>query len=75
MALFQQVRTIVGKQTNGEDTMLRHRFTAAMDIDMNTPEALLLLKQAAETVVVNNDTNTGAETLKLAKVLGLRIAG
>ena len=55
--------------------MLRHRFTAAMDIDMNTPEALLLLKQAAETVVVNNDTNTGAETLKLAKVLGLRIAG
>jgi cysteinyl-tRNA synthetase len=73
VALFQQVRTIVDDQVNGEDTMLRDQFKAAMDNDLNTPQALLLLRQAAETVVANHDTHTGAEILKLIRVLGLQI--
>jgi cysteinyl-tRNA synthetase len=71
--LFQQVRRIVGDQVNGEDCLLHDRFKAAMDNDLNTPQALLLLRQAAETVVTNHDTNTGAEILRLTKVLGLRV--
>src|SRR5260370_8152741 len=71
--LFQQVRRIVGNQVNGEDCMLHDRFKAAMDNDLNTPQALLLLRQAAETVVANHDTNTGAEVLRLTNVLGLRV--
>jgi cysteinyl-tRNA synthetase len=73
VALFQQVRAIVGSATNGEDTLLRDRFKAAMDNDLNTPQALLLLRQAAETVVANHDLNTGIEILKLTRVLGLRV--
>ena len=72
-ALFQEVRTIADNQVDGQDTMLRDRFTAAMDNDLNTPQALLLLKQAAEAAVANSDANTGAEVLRLAKVLGLRV--
>ena len=53
--------------------MLRDQFKAAMDNDLNTPQALLLLRQAAETVVANHDTHKGAEILKLIRVLGLRI--
>jgi len=71
--LFSQVRTIVGERTEGEDTTLRGRFHAAMENDMNTPEALLLLRQAAEATVANQDKDTGAEILRLAKVLGLRV--
>ncbi len=73
VGLFQQVRTIVGEQTDGEDTVLHGRFKAAMENDLNTPEALLLLRQAAETVIANHDVNTGAEILRLTKVLGLRV--
>ncbi|MFL5627316.1 MAG: cysteine--tRNA ligase [Ktedonobacteraceae bacterium] len=73
VALFQQVCGIVGSATNGEDTLLRDRFKAAMDNDLNTPQALLLLRQAAETVVANHDLNTGIEILKLTRVLGLRV--
>jgi len=42
-----------------------------MDNDLNTPQALLLLRQASETVIANHDVNTGAEVLKLTAVLGL----
>ena len=73
VALFQQVRTMVGAQSGGEDRMLRDRFIAAMDSDLNTPEAFLLLRQAAETAVAKCDVNLGAEILKLVKVLGLRV--
>jgi len=73
VALFQQVRTMVGKQINGEDTMLRDQFKAAMDNDLNTPQALLLLREAAETVVAGDDIHTAAEILRLTKVLGLTI--
>jgi cysteinyl-tRNA synthetase len=73
VALFQQVRTMVSTQSGGEDRMLRDRFIAAMDSDLNTPEAFLLLRQAAETAVAKCDVNLGAEILKLVKVLGLRV--
>ncbi len=73
VALFQQIRSLVGNASNGEDTMLRDRFKAAMDNDLNTPQAVLLLRQAAETVVANHDLNTGSEILKLTRVLGLRV--
>ena len=69
--LFQQVRTIVGRQPQGGDELLLDRFKAAMDNDLNTPQALLLLRQASEAVIANHDVNTGAEVLKLTPVLGL----
>ena len=68
---FQQVRTIVGRQPQGHDELLLDQFIAAMDNDLNTPQALLLLRQASETVIANHDVNAGAEVLKLTAVLGL----
>jgi cysteinyl-tRNA synthetase len=73
VGLFQQVRSLVGEQTEGTNSLLHGQFTAAMDNDLNTPQALWLLRQAAEMVVANHDTNTGAEILRLVRVLGLRI--
>ena len=73
VGLFQQVRSLVSEQTGGTNSLLHGQFTAAMDNDLNTPQALLLLRRAAETVVANHDTNTGAEILRLVRVLGLRI--
>ncbi len=70
---FQQVRELVGDSSTGEDSLLYDRFTAAMESDLNTPEALILLKQAAEDVIANHNRNTGAEILRLAGVLGLRV--
>jgi L-cysteine:1D-myo-inositol 2-amino-2-deoxy-alpha-D-glucopyranoside ligase len=73
VGLFEQVCTLVGTNTDGSDNLLHGLFVAAMENDLNTPQALLLLRQAAEMVVVNNDVNTGAEILRLVQVLGLRI--
>jgi cysteinyl-tRNA synthetase len=73
VGLFEQVRTLVGASAGGSDNLLHGRFVAAMENDLNTPQALLLLRQAAETVIVNNDVNTGTEILKLVRVLGLRV--
>ncbi len=73
VAHFQQIRSLVGDEVRGEDTMLRDQFKAAMDNDLNTPQAILLLRQAAETVLEHNDTKTGAEILRLTKVLGLSV--
>jgi cysteinyl-tRNA synthetase len=72
-ALFQQVRELTGDHPTGEDTMLRDQFKSAMDNDLNTPQALLLLRQAAESVIANHDTNKAAEIVRLAKVLGLQL--
>lgn len=71
-ARFQQVEELVGERVDGEDMLLRDRFHAAMENDLNTPEAILLLRQAAETVLANHDLNTGAEIVRLLKVLGLK---
>ena len=73
VGLFEQVRTLVDERVDGTNGLLHGLFVAAMENDLNTPQALLLLRQAAETVVVNNDVNTGAEILKLVRVLGLRV--
>jgi cysteinyl-tRNA synthetase len=73
VGLFEQVRTLVGERVDGRDSLLHDRFVATMDNDLNTPEALLLLRHAAETVVVKHDVNTGVEILRLARVLGLRV--
>src|SRR6266436_7856078 len=59
--------TLVGDLTGGTNSLLHGQFTAAMDNDLNTPQALLLLRRAAETVVANHDTNTGAEILRLVR--------
>jgi L-cysteine:1D-myo-inositol 2-amino-2-deoxy-alpha-D-glucopyranoside ligase len=73
LALFRQVRAIVGSASAGTDAMLSARFKAAMDNDLNTPEALLLLRQAAESVVATSNLNTANEVVKLIRVLGLKI--
>ncbi len=69
--LFMQVRSIIGNRTDCTDTVLCSQFKAAMDNDLNTPQALLLLRQAAETAVIDHDMNAGVEIVKLARVLGL----
>ncbi len=74
VTLFKQICVGVSEQHSGVDTMLRGRFRAAMDNDLNTPEALLLLRQAAEAIVTKPDLNTAAEILRLARVLGLRLS-
>src|SRR2546430_14321221 len=71
--LFQQMHAIVGDQTGGEDCLLRGRFVAAMENDLNTPEALLLLRQAAESTLANRCVNTAAEILRLGEGVGVRV--
>jgi L-cysteine:1D-myo-inositol 2-amino-2-deoxy-alpha-D-glucopyranoside ligase len=71
VGLLQHIRSLVGRQAAGEDMILRNRVKAALNDDLDTPEALRLLKQAAETVLANHDLNTGAEILHLTTMLGL----
>ena len=71
--LFQRVRALVGERVDGTDSLLYDRFIAAMENDLNTPQALFLLRQAAEAVVGNHDVNTGAEIVRLVRVLGLKV--
>ncbi len=71
VALFQRVRSFVGQNAQGEDSMLHDRFKVAMDNDLDTPEALLLLREAAEKAIATHDVNIGAEVLRLVRVLGL----
>jgi L-cysteine:1D-myo-inositol 2-amino-2-deoxy-alpha-D-glucopyranoside ligase len=73
VGLFEQVRTLVGDRVDGTNSLLHGLFVAAMENDLNTPQALLLLRQSAELVIVNDDVNTGAEILRLVRVLGLRV--
>jgi L-cysteine:1D-myo-inositol 2-amino-2-deoxy-alpha-D-glucopyranoside ligase len=73
VGLFEQVLTLVGTHADGSDNLLHGMFVAAMENDLNTPQALLLLRQAAETVLANDNVNLGAEILRLARVLGLRV--
>jgi hypothetical protein len=58
---------------SGEDTMLRNRFHAAMDNDLNTTEAVLLLHQAAQEALDSHNLALGAEVVRLARVLGLTL--
>ncbi len=70
--VLQQVRKLVGSELHGEDSMLHNRFVAVMDADLNTPEAVLLLRHAAKEALKNQNHNLGSEVLRLAQVLGLR---
>ncbi len=70
--LLQQVRRLVGKDLHGEDAMLRDRFVAVMDTDLNTPEAMLLLHHASKDALKQQDQKLGSEILRLAHVLGLQ---
>ncbi len=71
--ILQHVRTFIGQDLKGEDKMLHNRFIAAMDDDLDTPTALLLLREAAEKALTTHDVNTGSEVLHLAGVLGLSV--
>lgn len=71
--LFRQVRTLVGDSSVGADHVLHNRFIAAMDNDLDTPTALLLLKETAEQVIASGERSTGAELLQLTGVLGLQV--
>ncbi len=70
--VLQQLRKQIGNELHGEHAMLRNRFVAAMDADLNTPEAVLLLRHAAKDALKNLDINLGSEVLRLTQVLGLR---
>jgi cysteinyl-tRNA synthetase len=70
---FKQVRSLFGKETRGEDPMLRAAFKAHMENDLNIPDAIQLLNQAAENVIANQDRDTGVEILRLTKALGLQV--
>jgi cysteinyl-tRNA synthetase len=70
---LEYVRRLVGYDAKGTVTALSQRFKAAMDDDLNTPEALQLLQQASEQVIATHDTDTGAEVLHLVRILGLCI--
>ena len=73
VGLFQQVCALVEERVNGTDSLLHDQFIAAMENDLNTPQALFLLRQAAEIVVANHDVNTGAEVVRLVRMLGVRM--
>ena len=74
VANLKQVRTMLEDTSGGEDTMLRNRFHAAMDNDLNTTEAVLLLRHAAQQVLDTHNLDLGAEVVRLAYVLGLTLA-
>jgi cysteinyl-tRNA synthetase len=72
-SLFQKLRDQVGSVENkGTDTTIHNRFIALMDNDLNTPEAIQLLRQAAKDALEHQDLDLGAEVLRLTTVLGLR---
>jgi cysteinyl-tRNA synthetase len=70
---FQYVRSIAGRETQGENLALRKQFQAHMENDLNTPGAIALLKQAAEMVSANHDIDVAIEILRLTGALGLCI--
>jgi L-cysteine:1D-myo-inositol 2-amino-2-deoxy-alpha-D-glucopyranoside ligase len=70
---LQQVRAMLEHTQSGEDTMLRNRFHAVMDNDLNTTEAVLLLHQAAQEALDSRNLALAAEVVRLARVLGLTL--
>ncbi|HEY4035989.1 MAG TPA: cysteine--tRNA ligase [Ktedonobacteraceae bacterium] len=74
---LKRVRELVDGKTSSMDStdsrMLHNRFHAAMENDLNTPEAVLLLRHAAQDYLEKRDLSLGAEVVKLSKVLGLRL--
>jgi len=73
---FQQLRALVGStpsdETNAETKLLYNRFLSVMDNDLNTPEAIHMLRKAAQTALATRNTTLGSTVLHLTGVLGLR---
>lgn len=70
---FQQVRTLVGCNTNSERSELSTRFEAAMEDDLNSPAAIQLLDATAQTIISQTDCDLGSELLGLIAALGIRV--
>lgn len=72
---LQQLRVLIGTDLSNESTedthMLHDRFVCVMDNDLNTPEAVLMLRKAAQTALEEHDVKLGSWVLRLTKVLGL----
>jgi len=72
---FQQLRALVGTDLSTESTedtiLLHNRFLSVMDNDLNTPEAILMTRKAAQTALETHDVKLGSEVLRLTNVLGL----
>jgi len=80
---FERVRTLVNAhnaqyeqevELTVEAQMLRDRFRAYMDNDLNTPEVILMLRHAAEDVIKEQDVNLGTELLRVTAILGLSVS-
>jgi cysteinyl-tRNA synthetase len=70
---LKHVHAMLEHAQSGEDTMLRNRFHAAMDNDLNTAEAVLLLRHAAQQALDSHNLALGGETVRLARLLGLTL--
>lgn len=68
---FAYLRQLVGREHAGEDLVLRAAFDRAMQEDLDTPSALYTLAHALEQAIESQNLQTGAEALRLARVLGL----
>jgi cysteinyl-tRNA synthetase len=70
---FQRVRELVGRDINGESSQLTRDFQIAMEDDLNTPEAIRLLDESAQSTIAWPDRQLGSELLRLTSALGLRV--
>ncbi|GAC1391565.1 MAG: cysteine--tRNA ligase [Ktedonobacteraceae bacterium] len=72
---MQQLRTLIGTNLSHESTedteLLHNRFLSVMDNDLNTPEAIHMVRRAAQTALEEHDVKLGSEVLRLTQVLGL----
>ena len=72
---LQQLHAFVGNdlsnELNGDTILLHNRFLSVMDNDLNTPEAVLMLRKSAQLALEGHDNKLGSEVLRLARVLGL----
>ncbi len=72
---LQQLHALVGNNITDEQneatTLLHNRFMSVMDNDLNTPEAILMLRKGAQNALEGQDVKLGGEVLRLARVLGL----
>jgi L-cysteine:1D-myo-inositol 2-amino-2-deoxy-alpha-D-glucopyranoside ligase len=73
--IFSQLRELIGETISDEETeetmLLHNRFTAVMDNDLDTPSAIRMLRQSAQTAIEKRNSTLGSEVLRLTQVLGL----
>ncbi len=72
---LEQLQKFVGSdlsnEQNKDTTLLHNRFLSVMDNDLNTPEAVLMLRKSAQLALEGHDSTLGSEVLRLARILGL----